>query len=369
MSAKSIVCELLNGSGVSVDGNNPWDIKVSDDEFYQRVLSKGSLGLGESYISGQWNSERIDMFVDKVLSGGLEKKISKGGVLFGMIKSKLFNRQRKSKAFDIGEKHYDLGNDLYREMLDKRMVYTCGYWRDSSNLDDAQEAKLDLSCRKLGLERGMRVLDIGCGWGSFAKYAAEKYGVNVVGVSVSKEQIKLGKKMSAKLPVDLRLQDYRDVHGKFDRIVSLGMFEHVGPKNYKVFMKKVSDSLEDDGLFLLHTIGRNVSSNGIDKYIDKYIFPGGVLPSVKQIAGASENELVLRDWHEFGQDYDKTLMAWNHNFQSGWSGISWKYGKEFKRMWEYYLLSCAGSFRSGQIQLWQIIFSKEGKQKGYKSIR
>ncbi len=369
MNSKSLISGLLESVGVNVGGPNPWDIQVADDNFYNRVLSQGSLGLGESYMDKQWKAERVDMFIDKVLSGGLEEKVSKKDALFSVLKSKLFNRQKKSKAFDIGRQHYDIGNNLYREMLDKRMTYTCGYWENACDLEEAQEAKLDLTCRKLKIRRGMKILDVGCGWGSFAKYAAERYQASVKGVTVSKEQIKMGREETSKLPVNLKLQDYRDINGQFDRIASLGMFEHVGPKNYEVFMQKMSDSLRDDGLFLLHTIGNNTSKNTIDKFIDKYIFPGGVLPSINQITKASEGKLVIRDIHEFGQDYDKTLMAWNKNFQAGWSGLSWQYGNRFKRMWEYYLLSCAGAFRSGETQLWQIVFSKKRHQKKYRSIR
>ncbi|MBT6690531.1 cyclopropane fatty acyl phospholipid synthase [archaeon] len=369
MNAESVVRDIAGLAGVEVGGNEPWDIRVSDNRFYDRVLNEGSLGLGETYMDGSWDCDRVDMFFDRVLGANLEKRISGKDVVIARVKSKLFNRQRKSKAFEIGERHYDIGNDLYREMLDDRMVYTCGYWKNAFNLDGAQEAKLDLSCRKLGLEAGMRVLDVGCGFGSFAKYAAEKYGVDVVGVTVSKEQVKLGREMCEGLPVELRLQDYRDVKGKFDRVVSLGMFEHVGPKNYDVYFDKVRDCLADDGLFLLQTIGCNGSGRGSERWIDKYIFPGGVLPSVKQIGTAAEGRLVMRDWHEFGKDYDKTLMAWNGNFQAGWEGLSGKYNERFKRMWEYYLLSCAGSFRAGRNQLWQVMFSKEGGQGNFVSVR
>jgi len=402
MNAEGMVRELLGFADVKVKGTNPWDIRVSDSRFYDRVLNNGSLGLGEAYMDGWWDCDRLDMFFDRVLSSGLEDKVSVKDAVLARVKSKLFNRQKKSRAFEIGEKHYDIGNDLYREMLDERMVYTCGYWtpldtkdqtgqanslnntkdqtgQGTVDLNGAQEAKLDLGCRKIGLEKGMRVLDVGCGFGSFAKYAAEKYAAEVIGVTVSKEQVELGRKMCEGLPVDLRLQDYRDVEEstfghdsgvpKFDRVVSLGMMEHVGPKNYGTYMKKISECLDDDGLFLLQTIGSNVSVNSIDGWVDKYIFPNAVLPSVKQIGEAAEGKLVMRDWHEFGRDYDKTLMAWNENFQNGWERLSGKYGERFKRMWEYYLLSCAGSFRAGRNQLWQIVFSKEGRVKDYESVR
>ena len=218
-------------------------------------------------------------------------------------------------------------------------------------------------------KKGMKVLDIGCGWGSFAKYAAKKYGARVVGISVSKEQVKLARELCKGLPVGIKFQDYRDVDEKFDAIISLGMFEHVGSKNYREYMKKVYNCLEEKGLFLLHTIGINESTNLTDPWIDKYIFPNSKLPSVKQIGNAIDGLFVLEDWHSFGTDYDKTLIAWHSNFNKNWKNLKKDYNEKFKRMWNYYLLSCAGGFRARKNQLWQIVFSKKGIKRGYNSIR
>ena len=305
---KKTAQRILNIAGIKINGNNSWDIQVHDKRFYQRVLAEGSLGLGESYMDGWWDCERLDEFFYRILKNDLNKKVKMKGILWDVLKAKAINIQNKSRAFEIGERHYDLGNELFQHMLDKRMVYTCGYWKNAKNLDDAQELKLELTCKKLGLKPGMKVLDIGCGWGSFAKYAAEKYHVEVTGVTVSKEQAELAKELCYGLPVKIKLQDYRDMGGKFDAIVSLGMFEHVGPKNYRTYMKKVNSCLKDNGLFLLHTIGKNISEGGvIDPWTDKYIFPGAILPSPTQITNASEGLFVLEDWHNFGTDYDKTF--------------------------------------------------------------
>jgi cyclopropane-fatty-acyl-phospholipid synthase len=269
----------------------------------------------------------------------------------------------------IGERHYDIGNDLYKNMLDKRMNYSCGYWKNTKTLDEAQEAKLDLICKKLKLKPGMTVLDIGCGWGSLEKFAAEKYHVKVVGITVSKEQVRLARKLCKGLDVEIRLQDYRDLKKKFDCVVSVGMFEHVGYKNYRKFIKVVDRCLKDSSLFLLHTIGGNKSVTCLDPWIDKYIFPNSMLPSVNQITKASKGIFKLEDWHNFGTYYDKTLMAWHKNFNKNWDKIKISYNERFRRMWNYYLLSCAGSFRAHKNQLWQIVFSKIGSQVDYESIR
>ena len=296
------------------------------------------------------------------------KKI-KFSLLLTVIKAKLTNLQSRRKAFQIGRAHYDIGNELYKNMLDKRMTYTCGYWKDAKDLDSAQEAKLDLVCKKIGLKEGDTVLDIGCGWGSFLKYAAEKYKIKGVGITVSKEQVKLAKDLCKGLNIEIRLQDYRDLDEKFDHIVSLGMFEHVGEKNYEAYMKIVNKCLKKEGLFLLHTIGTTEARRHTDPWVNRYIFPGGVLPSIKQIGKSTEGMLTMEDWHNFGADYDKTLMAWYTNFDKNWDKIKKDYDKRFYRMWKYYLLEFAGLFRSRDIQLWQIVFSKDGVVGGYESIR
>ena len=355
---------------VGCDGLNPWDLHVTDETFYPRLLGQGSMALGETYMDGLWECEQLDVFIDKVLRAGLEHKISVLSLLWPVIWSKMVNLQSRRRAFKIGEHHYDIGNELFKLMLDPSMTYTCGYWKDANNLADAQQAKLDLVCRKMGLEAGMRVLDIGCGWGGFARFAAERYGVKVVGVTVSREQIELGQELCAGLDVDLRYQDYRDVEGKFDRVVSVGMFEAVGPKNFRTYMQTVERCLEDDGLFLLHTIGTNTPDLQADPWTIKYIFPGGYLPLQKQIDAASQGIFVMEDWHNFGADYDPTLMAWMANVDANREQITQLgYDERFYRMWRYWLLAAAGSARARRNQLWQMVYSKKGVDNGYLPVR
>jgi Cyclopropane fatty acid synthase and related methyltransferases len=203
-------------------------------------------------------------------------------------------------------------------MLDIRMVYSCGYWKGTSDLDKAQEQKLDLICRKIGLTRGDRVLDIGCGWGGFVQFAADRYGCRCVGLTLSAPQADYAAARCAGLPVEITTGDYRqltvDSAGVFDKIVSVGMFEHVGPQNYRTFMETVRPLLADNGLCLLHTIGDNRSKVRADPWLDRYIFPNGVAPSVEQIGRAIEGLFVMEDWHNFGSDYYKTLMAWHARY-------------------------------------------------------
>jgi len=366
---RAFVEELLTLADVRLDGERPWDIAVHDDRLFHRVVSAGSLGLGEAYMDGWWDCERLDVLFDRLLSARLDRKVHPLRFAWHAARSRLFNRQRRSRAFEIGERHYDIGNDLYERMLDRRMIYSCGYWREADDLDAAQEAKLDLICRKLQLAPGQRVLDIGCGWGGAAAWAAEKYGVSVVGITVSREQVALATERWGHLPVEFRLQDWRDVEGPFDRIFSIGMFEHVGYKNYRRFFEKVRSLLAPDGLFVLHTIGGNRSVTRTDPWIERYIFPNSMLPSARQITTGYEDLFVLEDWHSFGHDYDRTLMCWHERFENAWPEIAERYGERFHRMWRYYLLSCAGSFRSRRNQLWQLVLSPDGVRGGYVAPR
>ena len=368
----AILRELTAEAGVSINGDAPWDIQVFDDDVYRLVLTKGSLGFGEAYMDGMWECDRLDQLFQRLLSSQAEEKIdnwSRLRLLGEILRHSLFNLQSSQRAFQVGEQHYDIGNDVFEAMLDPSMSYSCGYWHNATGLADAQQKKLDMICRKLELQPGERLLEIGCGWGGLAHFAAQHYGVEVVGITVSKEQQKLARKRCAGLPVAIELMDYRDLAEKFDKVVSVGMFEHVGPKNYATYFDTVHRALKDDGLFLLHTIGNSVTSPKTDAWIDKYIFPNGKLPSAKEIASVLERRFLIEDWHNFGPDYDRTLMAWWDNFEQAWPGLQEKYGERFYRMWKYYLMSCAGFFRSRQGQLWQLVLSKTERQQVYRSVR
>ncbi len=370
---KQIAKELLAQADIQINGSRPWDLQVHNEDVFARTMREGSLGFGESYMDGWWDVEQLDEFFSRILGARLEQKVQPSfKMLMTYLGVKLFNPQTKSRAKQVGEQHYDVGDDLYERMLDKRMTYTCGYWKDADNLDDAQEAKLDLVCRKIGLKEGDKVLDIGCGWGSFAIYAAQKYGAHVVGVTISKNQVETGMERAQGLPVELRFQDYRDVTEKFDHVVSLGMFEHVGERNYREYFEVVNRVLKNNGSFLLHTIGGLKSVSTTDPWIAKYIFPNSMLPSAAQITKAVEGLFAIEDWHNFGADYDHTLMAWMTNVDEAWKELvaqNPNYTDRFYRMWKFYLMSCAGSFRCRKNQLWQIVLHKTGVPGGYTSVR
>jgi len=369
-SVKQMVEDLLDHAGIKINGHQPFDIQVHNENLYQRILQEGSLGLGESYMDGWWDCERLDIFFYKILRAKLDKKVPHN--LKNIIRlaiAKFRNLQTKKRAWIVGEEHYDLGNDLFSLMLDPYMQYSCAYWKDTDSLEQAQENKLDLICRKLDLKPGMTVLDIGCGWGGLAEYAAKNYQVSVIGITISKEQQRLAIERCQGLDVEILLTDYRDVQGQFDRVVSIGMFEHVGPKNYETYFKVVQQNLKPEGLFLLHTIGSNTTMLNADPWTSKYIFPNGCLPSIENIAHASNEKFVMEDWHNLGADYDLTLSAWYERFLQIWPEIEINYSLRFKRMFTYYLNACAGAFRARDLQLWQIVFSPNGQEGGMRVAR
>lgn len=359
---------LLAPADVRIDGEREWDLQMHDPRLPMRLLAQGSLGLGEAYMDGWWDTGSLDGLLYRLLDARIDERVRGIAAVLDGLRAQLFNLQTRSRSFTVGERHYDLGNDLYAAMLGKRLVYSCGYWRRAGTLDEAQEAKLDLVCRKLGLQPGMRVLDIGCGWGEALKFAAERYGVAGVGVTVSHEQAEFARRLCAGLPIEIRVQDYRELDGKFDRAFSIGMFEHVGVKNYRRYFEVARACLPDDGLFLLHSIGSNVSQHHTDPWIARYIFPNSMLPSAAQIARAVEGRFVVEDWHGFGPDYDRTLQAWRTNIEAAWQQLP-DYDERFRRMWRFYLAGSMASFRARRIQLWQLVLSPRGLRGGYDAPR
>lgn len=357
---RSRVAALLASAGIELDGNAPWDMRVHDRRFYTRVLLHGSLGLGESYMDGWWDADDLDGLLTRLLAGRLDERFTTVNGMLLWLGAVMTNMQRRQRAWTVGRRHYDLGNDLFEAMLGKRLVYSCGYWNSADSLDQAQEDKLHLVCRKLGLRDGMRVLDIGCGWGEALKFAAEHYGVHGVGVTISHEQASFARELCKGLPIEIRAQDYRELHESFDRIWSIGMFEHVGLKNYRSYFETVRRNLADGGWTLLHTIGSPESARHTDPWIARYIFPNSMVPSAAQITRASEGLFSIDDWHGFGGDYDRTLLAWRNNFDAAWQQLSADYDVRFQRMWHFYLAVAAASFRSARNQLWQLVLSPHG---------
>ena len=370
-SAAKKVAEIFAAAGIEIGGNRPWDLQVYDARFYQGLLAEGSIAAGESYMDGWWDAEALDELCTRVHRSGLSAKVGEWEILWLALKARLFNRQTRSRSATVAQEHYNLANDIYQAMLDPWMQYTCGYWKDAATLDEAQEHKLRLICRKIQLEPGMKVLDLGGGFGGLAHFIASRYACSVVSYNISGPQVAFGRDLCRNLPVRFEERDYRLAAreaGDFDRVVSVGLCEHIGYKNYRNFLELAHAQLAPGGLFLLHTIGGNASYTCTDAWMDKYIFPNGMVPSVAQLGAAMEALWVVEDWHNFGPDYDKTLVAWWENLDRVWPTLQHKYSERFYRMWKYYLLGSAGGFRSRKLQLWQLVLSK-GDIPSYNSIR
>ncbi|HYA12823.1 MAG TPA: cyclopropane fatty acyl phospholipid synthase [Syntrophales bacterium] len=356
-----IIEKMFAPIDVKINGNSPWDIRVRDDRVFPQMLHNKNLGLGESYMEGWWDCQQLDEFICKILTASLDTKIKDGfKFLIPTLTAAIFNLQSKMRSRIVAERHYDLDNELFMSFLDPYNQYSCAYFDGTEDLNEAQQKKIELICKKINLVKGDHILDVGCGWGGFAKYIAEHYDCKVTAVNISEKQISYARESCKGLPVEILKCDYRDLQGLFDKIVSIGMFEHVGQKNYKTFMKAVHRYLKDDGIFLLQTIGGNESLIQCDPWINKYIFPNSMLPSITQIGKSIEWLFVMEDLHNLGPHYEKTLMAWHKNFQEAWTKLKIRYDDKFKRMWEYYLLSCAGAFRARCNQLWQIVLTKYG---------
>lgn len=364
----------LARAGVTLDGPEEWDPQVRDHRLFDRLSRAGMVGLGDAYVDGWWECRAIDQLFDRALRADVPAEFRMLPAVFvNQARERLLNLQTRRRAGWNGRAHYNLGNDLFEAMLDRRLTYSCAFWGEGDDLHAAQERKLELVCRKLGLGPGMRVLDVGCGWGSFVGYAAERHGCSCVGITISEEQASYATARYARLPVEVRVQDYRDVSERFDRVVSIGMFEHVGPKNYAAYFRAVKRSLREDGLALIHFFAtQRPWPNRVDSevlWITRRIFPGIVVPTLGQVGRAIDSKFVLEDLHNFGRHYDPTLLAWVSNFKANWETIRANYDERFYRMWRYYLLSCAGAFRSRKYQVWQLVLSPRGVPGGYERVR
>jgi cyclopropane-fatty-acyl-phospholipid synthase len=364
---------ILEGTGVAIDGPNPWDIRVNDPRFYRAIFFRQALGAGESYMKGWWDCDQLDEAVFRLIRSGADRGLRHRWLRpLSYLANLILNRQHSRKEL---QHPYEDRTDLLDCMLGETKAYSGAYWRDAETLDQAQRNKFDLICRKLELGPQHHVLDIGCGYGGFARFAAERYGCRVTGVNTSLEQVAYAKRWCESLPVEVIHGDFRDpdVYNpddiRYDRVVSVGQFEHVGPKNYRAYFELVRKQLQDDGLFLLQTVGKNESTNSFDPWFDKYVLPDIILPSLQHLTRAMEGILVIEDLHNFGADYDKTARAFHRNCEANWSKLGKKYDETFRRMWTYYLLAGAGTFRARDMQLWQIVTSKQGLVDGYRSVR
>lgn len=369
--AKKLVTEIFRQGGIALDGTNPWDIVVNHERFYDRVLTRGSLGFGESYMDGDWDVVELDALIRRIIRMQVvSSPLVKITRALHDLKARIVNLQTRKGSLAIAETHYNLDHRLYQQFLGPYNQYTCCFFNQAQTLEEAEIEKLEMICNKLDLQPGDKVLDIGCGWGGFARYAAESRGCHVTGISISSEQIAYAREYTAGWPVDIIESDYRDLpklydEGHFDKVVIIGMIEHVGYKNYRSLFRIVHRLLHDHGLFLLHTIGNSQTTSVVDPWIEKYIFRNSMAPSMRQLANAAERLFVIQDWENYGQYYAPTLAAWHRNFSANWENIRRIEGKQrfderFRRMFNYYFLCCKAGFETENIYLWHLVMSKQG---------
>ena len=368
--------EVLDPVQIRINGDQRWDPQVKDERVYMRIAKHGSLGLGEAYMDGWWDCQNLEEFFYRVISWAMQHRPGLSGRPKGFQEKllyrwlpHLFNQQTLPRSTKVAYEHYDVGNDLYEIMLGKDMQYTCAYWAKAKTLDEAQEHKLDLICRKLKLKAGMHVLELGGGFGGLARFMAKYYGCVVTVYNIAREQIKYARAFTEGLKVKIIEADYRKATGLYDRVAAIGLCEHVGYKNYAVMMKTAYRCLKDKGLFIVHTNGDNETSRYYEPWMAKYIFPNSMIPSAKQLTTAFDDLFMLEDWHVFSGHYHRTLMAWYDNFLANWHKLQDKYGERFYRMWCYYLLFAAASHRTRCAQLWHLVLSKNAMGETYTSER
>ena len=361
--------KIINLARAATVDIEPLSVQPISDEVLAIGKRGGLFGLGEAYVDGKFESQDLEGLLLAFAESPHAKRASWTGAMWRLfLEGALKNTQVGARAFEVARHHYDLGNDLFRVMLDPSMSYTSGLFEgETTTLAAAQEAKLRRLCQKLRLAPGMRVLDIGCGWGNFALFAASHYGVEVTGLTVSEEQLRYIEGVKGQLPIDILLCDYNKFNpGKpFDRIVSIEMIEAVGKKNLNGYFASVSRSLKPGGRFALQAICGDTfnrySQPALNQFIlwlMKNIFPNGYIPNLEELIRPARGEFVLESLSELPGSYERTLRAWNDNFNAGFSDLAAKYSPRFKRMWNFYLLGCAAMFVSRLVQVHHLVFIK-----------
>jgi cyclopropane-fatty-acyl-phospholipid synthase len=356
------VRRALAAADIEIDGHRPWDIRVNDPAFYLRMMPNPAFQIGQTYMDGMWDCDAIDEMVFKLIASRVYAQHEKGGVFhLRNALARVRNMQSRARAGEVALAHYDLDLDLYRGMLDETLTYTCAYWdAPGATLADAQRAKLRLICDKLELKPGQTLLDIGCGFGGLAAFAAEHYGVKTLGVTNSQQHCTVARTLYPHL--ELALMDYRELPAlgrRFDAVASVEMIEAVGPKNFTTYFDVVSQCLAPRGAFLLQSFISPASRFVCNEWFDRYIFPNGVVPSFPQLHAASAMTFgAPTDVHELGLHYPSTLLAWDRNLRATWPRLRSRNDERFRRMWHFYLTSLAGVFRAEDLRLCQVLYRK-----------
>jgi len=356
--SRLLAARLLAPLDVRLDGDRPWDIRVRDPRALRKSLTGGSLGFGEAFVDGWWDCGDLEELIYRLVVADLRGLAYMLPAVFLKRRlAALVNLQTRPRSRRVAEQHYDYGNDFFAALLGRHPIYSCGYFREGDDLDAAQLAKMDLICKKLDLRPGEHLLDVGGGWGELARHAAATYGVRVTSINISEEQMRIGRERCRGLDVEIVGCDYRDVRGTFDKVMAIAMFTHVGPHNYRGFMERMSRVLSPGGIFVMEGVWGNATQTTGDPWVDRYIFPGAVIPSGAQTFAAVERLFVVEDLHNFGPHYATTLRAWNANLQQAWPALAARYDERARRTFEYYLLAMAALFRARAMQNWQLVLT------------
>jgi cyclopropane-fatty-acyl-phospholipid synthase len=363
--------QLLAAADIHLNGSRPWDIQINNPLTLGRIMRDGSLGMGESYMDGWWDCQAIDQMMTRAVRARLHEHLGTPRAHVQSWFGQWAKRLPSSNARIVGRAQYDLNNQLFCAMLDSSMSHSSAYWEEgATTLEQAQEAKMEMVCRKLQLKPGMRLLDIGCGWGSFMRYAAKHYGVTALGLTTSKEQMALGQSMNQDLPVQFEHTDIQHFNtnsrSQFDCVVSLGMLNTPVLAANNALFSTARRSLKKDGLFLLETMGNNQRGQLLEPWLQKHLLCQIPLPSLGDVTDVAQLDFVVEDVHNLGADHDRTLLHWHQRFERAWPQLRLAYDERFYRMWRYHLMGSAGSFRARSTQIWQMVMSPKGLSSVYR---
>lgn len=366
---KLTLTTLLREANIEPNGASPWDPQIKDERFYRTVLLRGSVGLGDAYLNGWWECADISGFILRIIKSGIHLRVPRVDIFLRRLRFGLIDAQNRIRSKRVAELHYDEDPYIFEVMLGSTNSYTCARWKGVITLDAAQQQKMDLLCKKAGLSSGMTVLDIGSGWGGFLAYAAERYQVRGIGLTISKTQLDYARKRYGNLPVEFRLQDYRDFVGGVDAVVSICVIEHVGSDHYREYFQKVRETLtREDGFFAMQCILACDTQARMDPWTEKHIFPNGILPTLERIENAVEGILHIVDREFFRDDYVRTFSAWYENLVRNKNAIIARCGVRYFRKYEYYLCLYIAGFGSGRIDVGQFVLSPT-PHLNYKPIR
>jgi len=351
--------QVFEGAGVRCNGSRLFDPQILDDRFYTACATRGTLGFGESYVANWWACDDLEELAYRLTVSRINQ-VGRFAPLLAMsyLVSLLRNNQTLERSRRVADRHYNIGNDLFFSFLGRYRNYSCALFEGTESLDAAQKAKMERICELLELSERDHLLDVGGGWGHLARHAALQHGCTVTSINIADEQITYAREMCAGLPVDVRKCDYRQLTGRYTKAAVVAMFTHVGSKNHRTFFECIHRCLPEGSRLVMETVGSSHSNVTLEPWTERHIFPGGVVPSLRQIDHAASGLFVRGYTREFGSHYVLTLRAWYDNLMAAWPELSTRYSESTLRTFEYFFLTVAGTFRAGRLKHWHLVMSK-----------